>query len=445
MAQAAMRAIPLLDLADRIQFMDEKEINKLLSDLDAGSILESVKIRGIKTASGTTIEEIEIDAENERDVDVAKAILNDATIVQTTQVPQTSQQQPPTEPPSATENRFLIKDVIDEYVAEKMLAQSWREKVKDEYMQSFNLLMRMLDDKQYVDQVDRHVARYVKQTLLKLPKRLNKKKYMDMSIEEIIDYYDEDETISISTVNKHLERFSGLFDWMSVNAYRNDNCFSSMTIKHDGSIRNQRDPYTIDELNELFAYMQKHEKTISTSLFYATRISLYSALRLSEIAFLRIKDIQNVDGYRAFVIEDKEIKKLKTKNAERLIPIHSKLYDTGLFEYVKARQEESENEEELLFKDLSLAQDPAHALSSRFTYLRKKMGWKETKPKINFHSFRHTFITALQHADVDENKIAATAGHAVGRTESFQRYGKGYLIEQIYKVVELVKFDVKNF
>jgi integrase len=61
----------------------------------------------------------------------------------------------------------------------------------------------------------------------------------------------------------------------------------------------------------------------------------------------------------------------------------------------------------------------------------------------SLHSFRHTFITALNRAHVSEAIVAELAGHAHGNIDR-DRYGHGFEVKQLRDAVEKLNFGVEG-
>ena len=93
-------------------------------------------------------------------------------------------------------------------------------------------------------------------------------------------------------------------------------------------------------------------------------------------------------------------KKLKTKNAKRIIPLHQTLIDLGFLDYYHILEMQGK---ERLFHELTLGRDGYTKNPSRYfnDYLRE-LKIKTPKNKYDFHSFRHTCNNALIQKDVIE-------------------------------------------
>jgi hypothetical protein len=59
---------------------------------------------------------------------------------------------------------------------------------------------------------------------------------------------------------------------------------------------------------------------------------------MAEAGGLRCADVKRVDGVWSFVIEDSEVRRVKTASSRRVVAIHSKLIEAGLLEYVERQR-----------------------------------------------------------------------------------------------------------
>lgn len=77
--------------------------------------------------------------------------------------------------------------------------------------------------------------------------------------------------------------------------------------------RESYEPFTGDELAKVLALLDEEMKAVAT-------VAMFTGLRLNEICSLQIRNIKTVEGVWCF-----EVTEGKTRNAARLVPIHSRL------------------------------------------------------------------------------------------------------------------------
>lgn len=148
---------------------------------------------------------------------------------------------------------------------------------------------------------------------------------------------------------------------------------------------------------------------------------------------------------------------MKTQNANRLVPIHDKLIELGLLRYLDTLRVAGE---ERLFPELSQRREGfAHAASNWFQRYKKRCGIDGKHTKV-FHSFRHTFISALFDHDVPEHAVAKIVGHeaqlitgrvywnvgdAAKRKPTFYKYHPPLEVWNLLPRFEAVLFENSNF
>jgi integrase len=155
--------------------------------------------------------------------------------------------------------------------------------------------------------------------------------------------------------------------------------------------------------------------------YWIPLIALFTGMRLAEIINLNQDDFGSEDGFNRLIVRES-----KTDAGIRTVPIHPKLIEIGLLDYVNSLQSEQP-----LFKGIS-----SDAYSKHFGRLLDSIGI--TDKKLVFHSFRHTFTDALRAAKVAEPIIKALVGHSDGSVTS--QYGSGYPLDVLYEDLKRVKY-----
>lgn len=163
-----------------------------------------------------------------------------------------------------------------------------------------------------------------------------------------------------------------------------------------------------------------------------TAIGAYSGMRLNEICTLRESSIKTIEGVLCF-----EITEGKTKNAARIVPVHSQIIPL-----VKSLLKATHSG--FLFYHAAIT-DRADGKRStwhtqQFTRAKRKaLGEVGTETKV-FHSLRHGFVQQLDRGQVPEDRIALIVGHERGSTESFKTYSKNAASPvELQQYVELIK------
>lgn len=193
-----------------------------------------------------------------------------------------------------------------------------------------------------------------------------------------------------------------------------------LDVRHD---RESYEPFSSDELEKVYAVLDEEMKDVAM-------VGMYSGMRLNEICSLQISNIKTIEGVLCF-----EVTEGKTRNAARLVPIHSKLV-------ALVKQLIQDNHNGFLFYHASITERADGKRSTwhtqRFTRAKRKvLGEKGTERKV-FHSLRGMFISQLDRHGVPEDRIALIVGHERGKTESFRTYSKGAGMKELSEYVELI-------
>jgi integrase len=191
--------------------------------------------------------------------------------------------------------------------------------------------------------------------------------------------------------------------------------------------------------------------------YWLPLLGLLCGGRRNELAQLYLDDLKeaeknpgiwyvdfNLDQPDKLDLDDPDIepdKTLKTVNAIRIVPLHSKLIDLGFIDYVKALRNAGY---ERLFPELK--GDPTRGYGKpagkwfNEKFLGLSLGFKRDGTKV-FHSLRHSFLTATERTEATEHALAQIAGHSRGKTQSFKRYVKDRTAKELQPTIELVSFD----
>ena len=278
------------------------------------------------------------------------------------------------------------------------------------YYDTHKLAISVLGDVA-IDSLTHHHGRRLVSILKKLP--VNRvKSYSNLTIQQLLQLKNEP-TISHKTILKHTERISTLFNWAISQGYTDQNVFRGKLepIRKTEKIEKH---FTDQEMNLILG-----EKLMAESLapnkperYWTTLISAYSGARLNEVCQLNISDIEKIDEIWAINFNaDCEDKSVKTEVGNRVIPLHPKLLNLGLLDYMKQIKDQNYHK---LFPNLKRMRSTGYGtmISRWFAKYLKKLGIK--KKGKNFHSFRHTVVNKLTNQKVYEPFIRELIGHSHG-------------------------------
>lgn len=323
--------------------------------------------------------------------------------------------------------------IVEAYVANQRAEGAWTEKTEAENSAIYALWIRIVGD-QPIKSYGFEQHREYKAKLQRLPSNLNKSpRYREKTIDEVISLGDA--PAAPNTINKNLTRVSALFEWAIKYGYATLNPARGMTIANPKRANEERQAFTDDDLAKLFGsaeYIEGRHK--HPYQYWVPLIALYSGARLNEICQLHLNDITEQDGVPVIRITDEDgNKRLKTKAARRIIPIHSDLIRLRLLSYVDNLKTHGHNR---LFPELREGRDGyGRVVSKWFAAYASRCG--VDAPGKVFHSFRHTFINRLKQADAPKEKIAALVGHE-DESVTFGRYGKDFKPQNLREVILLI-------
>jgi integrase len=170
------------------------------------------------------------------------------------------------------------------------------------------------------------------------------------------------------------------------------------------------------ELQKIFEADLYLKKSKLPDLYWGPLIALFTGARAEELASLDISQIFHVKGVYIIHILDG-----KTVNAKRRVPIHEQLLDLGFLDYVNCVKGAGYTK---LFPHL---QDGKNGYKKNMC---RQFGEYLDLPEVNivdplkvFHSFRHTVVTALTNAGVNDGLKRVLVGHDIDtRTSAHDDY-----------------------
>lgn len=273
----------------------------------------------------------------------------------------------------------------------------------------------------HIGAIDRDVAGEYFNILRKLPPNISRiSKYRGKSVLELLAIKDPPQ--SEYNASKKMERVSGMFKWALLENRRwgiDGNPF--VGYSQSGDLATKRRPFTNAEMQSLLSHPDFLKRQFSSTYSYwLIPLAVFTGARLGELAQLDLKDFVVIEGIDCIDINDVEAteylevegmrkKGVKTKNANRLVPIHPQLIRLGLLRYVELKRTQKQI---YMFPELSRTRrdGPAHAASNWFGRFRKRVGI-DLKQETVFHSFRHGFITNLLDAGISPYLVAPIVGH----------------------------------
>ncbi|MCA7886171.1 site-specific integrase [Burkholderia contaminans] len=315
----------------------------------------------------------------------------------------------------------------------------------DGYQHSFRLLREIVGGNMPLGAVNRDHAREVQEVFAHLPANATKR-FPGMTLVAAAEHAKKSgiPPISAKTAEVQLGNFSSFFSW-AVREHLIDKTPAAglQPLQEKRSKDEGRQPFSDADLVKLFSddlFRAPYRRVAPRWLgrYWVPLLALYHGARLNELCQLEVADAGVANGipflhFREESAADEE-KHLKTRNSERVIPIHPVLQQLGFVEYVEATRKAGHAR---LFPSLTKSATGYYSdnFSKWFGRFCDKCG--VTDSRLAFHSFRHGFRDAARAADIPREIAQALGGWSDGDDSTSEDYGKGYTLSR--KADELAK------
>jgi integrase len=133
-----------------------------------------------------------------------------------------------------------------------------------------------------------------------------------------------DERLSPKTQNDYFTHIKSLWKWGAENDYVEKSPAVVLKDVDETAAWDQRPAVTDGQLKAYFGAL-KAEADNDPAMLWVPRLMLYAGLRTEEAAKLTPEDVREEQGVYVLDINRKH-GRLKTKNADRLVPIHSAIH-----------------------------------------------------------------------------------------------------------------------
>ena len=322
-----------------------------------------------------------------------------------------------TQPDDSKEAGKTLSEAIALHMKEKALGKKLKPRSRVEYDSVYGLFqdaIAYLTGKQdaYLSSLDTDTLIKYSETLSQLPANARKSKALrDKSIGEVLEAVKDApvKPISDATKNRNLGLVSSLLKWCVRRGYMKLNPAEGLGVKESGKASDKREIYTREDLELLLSAPEfKSPDKDRPERFWIPLIALYSGMRLEEICQLHTKDIREVEGFPCFdVNENAPDKSVKSGAGIRLVPIHPTLIELGFLHYVQNHADAPR-----LWMTLERKKERYGLDFGKWYGKQVKAKLFTGRDKLNFHSFRHTFIDNLARQGVDLKLIKDIVGHS---------------------------------
>lgn len=331
-------------------------------------------------------------------------------------------------PPRVESNESTLSKLIDLYITDVTSNQG--SDVSFAIEKNLHRFMEVVTDKpvSHYTVEDRQKFREV---LQKIPKRVNGPRFRDISIATLLERErPPEQRLSVTSVNHRLIEVATFLNWCIKNSLIQSHPFKNAVIKKRSTSDKDRPALSDSEIKTIIANLPADQ----VSLSYCILISIFGGLRQSEVAGLDANDIiKSQDGNWCIDINDRGDKKLKSKNGQRIIPIHPVLLKAGIVELAQRRTGGK------LFPDIRPYKGKyGHQVSKDFAKYRRSLGINGAGQ--TFHGIRHSVISKLWSAGIPEAHTAAIAGHQRGERESYIRYAKKNDLRPLVTAIKTINY-----
>ena len=336
------------------------------------------------------------------------------------------------------EDQKSLKDAFETFETNTKRSDKWSPDTQRLVTSVKKLLFLYFNEDAPVYKITRDNLLEFRDLLYKIPTKLaQKSRYKDKSLSQILKLGEKDDKLSEVTIQKYMIRVIQFFNYCFDSSYIGKSITAKMNVKIDIDPSERAVlPYEASEARKIFEIVTSIKQSgkspssriEANELYYVTMIAVYSGMRIKEITQLHKEDIALKDGIYCFNINTNDGKTTKTKNSIRFVPIHSKLIDLGLLEYVNSKKNGN------IFKVSN--KDFSEIFRSQ---IQRKFIDKDSKK--TFYSFRHYFIDYLVQREVEANLIAQIVGHEKQYKILLNTYAKPINANTLKSKVEIVSYE----
>lgn len=332
---------------------------------------------------------------------------------------------------------ITLREVADKYTAEEIRVGRWVKRSEDQNRQHLDFLLKFVGADTDVRNVTDDHARSIKDTLLLLPRNVNKNpKTRGKSLDDVLKM-DLPDKLNVRTVNLYLQTYSRMFAWALDAKLATENPFAKSLIRENKRKAGKRQAFSHAQIRTIEAALLSEDPGTrpKEAHRWASLIAIYTGARLNEVCQLTVDDVKQHEGLWCFDLNDEgEGKHLKNEASVRIVPIHSRLIELGVLDYVaglRARRSPK------LF--------PEYSYTPNYGWGKNLSVWFNTRLLVNLgiktkqlvlHSLRHTMATRLLHADVQEPIVQGLVGHTRKGVTQQHYFDAGYKVRQLKEAIE---------
>lgn len=349
---------------------------------------------------------------------------------------------------------LTLKNATDRYLTEELDLRSVSEKTSLKHRSLLNHIADFFGPEGLVGSITRADCTQLRDTLSRLPPNFGKKMGGRRTLEQIAASNKTGTTLAWETQNNYLRMADNLFGWMVKERLIPDNPASGINpLRRREAPETQRLPFKTGELQSIFAtplytgcvddehgFSKVGPNIVRRSRYWVPLLALFTGMRMGEVLQLTPDHVRLSPQGTNFIVLTRDMK-LKTDGAEREIPIHPELECMGFLDWVEEKRNAKAG---ALFDDVPASKHGYRSdiFTKRFASFLKQVDLPATRrPKLCFHSFRHTFKDALNETDASEEIKDELCGWSRAK-KTGRRYGTGLSADRLRPFVEQVEFGI---
>lgn len=242
-----------------------------------------------------------------------------------------------------------LRGLADQFEAERALTQrSPTAKLRRDA--HVGMILGVLGERTDVSKISREDAKRFRDVLARWPSNCTKR-FPGLSVDQVLALPDErlGSRLAPPTANAYLQTLCGMFEFAVQERLLDSNPARGLRFKGGGHSEADRQPFDGQDLERIFnaplytgcendadGYARHGSARPRRARFWVPLIALFTGLRLNEICMLREDDVAEIEGFPVLLVRaDDPGKSVKTKAAERLVPIHPELQQIGFLSYVQ--------------------------------------------------------------------------------------------------------------
>lgn len=331
-----------------------------------------------------------------------------------------------------------ISEIASMYAKERIAQRRWAPKTAEQGRKIFQLIASLLDDLPAGDVTKAHI-RQLGLDITNLPANMAKK-YPGRTAAEVLALTRDDDDVARlepRSVNKHYQHVRTLFAWAAEHDHIQQSPATILRDVEEGRAQDARKVFDDGDLIALFAEIESKAK--EPYGVWIPRIMAYTGCRMGEAAQLCRADVREEQGILVFDFnEDSEQKNLKTDGSARLVPVHPRLIELGILEFVEACADGFLFPERVRRTD-NAVRGNVDRLSKQLNRWLRSAGIVDRKK--SFQSLRGTVATRLKDLAIPDYQIAEILGHENDNITT-GRYGKRSSLATLADVVARLQLPI---